>query len=165
MLIAAAAVAGGFFFLFDLMREREARVHEVKQTLASYEQNKKIFAQENQKLQNLNARIALLESKRITEATVPNLLSSFEAMAQKRGLSISITSVQTPLIDGEKRLYVDFSSSGDFQSISAFVDDILSEAYQVHFKKLALYQETTVEGSTAAPWQMLASLEVISFSK
>lgn len=166
MVVTIILVGIGFFFLLNLMKEREARVHEVKQTLATYEQNKKIFAEENKKIQNLNTRITALEAKRITEASVPNLLSSFEVMAQERSVSVTITSVQTPLIDGKKRLYIDLASTGTFQGINAFIEEILSQPYQIRFAKLSLYQDeapSTGPGVPTVQWQMLASLEVISF--
>lgn len=164
--LTAIVVGIGFFFLFNLMRKREARVREVRQTLATYEQNKKIFAEEHKKIQDINARIAALETQRITEASIPTLLSSFEAMAQEHGVSVSITSVQTPLIEGETQLYIDLASAGNFRGVSTFIDALLSQPYQIRFAKLSIYQDTGQSAASEvldAQWQMLASLEVISF--
>ena len=155
--IVCAGVVAGFFFLLSSMKEKELRVYEVKQTLASYRQNKKIFAQENERVQELATRMTVLETKHITEATVPTLLSSFESMAESRRVMLSITSIQTPLIEGEKVLYVEISATGGFAEITALVEDMLSQAYQVRFVKLSVYKDAGVE------WQMLASLEVVSF--
>lgn len=155
--IVCALLCAGFFYLLSSMKEKEVRVHEVKQTLATYRQNKKIFAQENVKIEELAARMAVLETKHITEATVPTLLASFESMAESRGVTLSITSIQTPLIEGEKVLYVEISAAGGFAELTSLVEGMLSQAYQIRFVKLSLYQDP------AAGWQMLASLEVVSF--
>lgn len=156
-IIVCALICAGFFFLLSSMKGKESRVYEVKQTLATYRQNKKIFAQENVKLEELAQRMAVLETRHITEATVPTLLSSFELMAENRGVSLSITSIQTPLIEGEKVLYVEVSASGGFAELTSLVEGMLSQAYQMRFVKLSLYKDASAE------WQMLASLEVVSF--
>ncbi|MFZ4500529.1 MAG: hypothetical protein ACOYMZ_03515 [Minisyncoccia bacterium] len=155
--IVCVLVCAGFFFLLSSMKEKEVRVYEVKQMLATYRQNKKIFAQENEKMRELSMRMAALETKHITEATVPTLLSSFESMAERRGVSLSIASIQTPLIEGEKVLYVEVSASGGFAELTSLVEDMLSQAYQLRFVKLSLYEDTSGQ------WQMFASLEVVSF--
>ena len=156
--IVCISACAGFFFLLASMKEKQLQVYEVKQTLASYRQNKKIFMQENMRMQELSKRMELLEAQHITEGRVPALLSSFESMAESRGVTLAITSIQTPLIEGKKMLYVETSATGGFAELTALVEDMLSQAYQVRFVKLSLYRD---EGT--GQWNMLASLEVVSF--
>jgi type II secretory pathway pseudopilin PulG len=160
-IIVGVALAG-FVLLFFLMKKREIRVHEVKQTLATYEQNKKTFSKEIEKMNILNNKLQLLESKKITEASTPNLLSQIETMAASKGVEVSITSVETPDIDGKKKMFVDLSAAGTFAGIKDFTDMMLSQEYKISFSSFSLYKKNA-ESAEDVHWELLATFEVISF--
>lgn len=149
--------------LFIVMKQRQARVHEVKETLATYEQNKKIFAKETATVDFLTTRIVSLESKKITEGSIPQLLSSIETIAEQKGVSITITSVQTPTIDGEEKLFLDIAIDGSFDASMMFTEALRSQEYQIKFSTFALHQEKSSTESQDLSWNVLATFEVISF--
>lgn len=153
-------VVGGFVALFLLMKQRLLRVQEVKQTLATYEQNKKTFAKETMTVQQLIARMEDLEEKGITEEEMPTLLSQIQAFGTQVGVVVEITKVETPTIDGKKQLFVDISAQGEYSKLTAFTKKLLSQEYHIRFSKLAIHQE---QGDTVGVWQLLGTFEVLSF--
>jgi len=127
--------------------------------IASYEQNKKIFADERAAIDDLTKRISALEEYTITPATTPVLLSSLEELAVVHGVDFSITSVQNPGKQKSERLVIDFSSSGTQDAVNAFLEDILRQTYQLKFTKLSLFANP----GTTNEWNVLGSIQVMSF--
>jgi len=173
MAIVSFAVLVGsvlLFFGFSVsMREREARVIEARDRLASFEQNKRTFAQEANEFEVLKERIVSLEQKMITKESVPGLLSSLEAMADARKVKLIITaaSTGTPKVPIGK-LHIDFSATGSFSAVNAFVADMLSQDYLIQFTRFALFQggsEGQPEGVPVigSSWQLTGGVDVVSF--
>lgn len=127
--------------------------------VASYEQNKKIFADEFIAVGDLSTRVKKLESYIITTATTPALLSSLEDLARARHVEFSITSVQNLGKQKTERLTIDFSASGDSSSISAFIEDLSHQTYQIKFNKFSLFGD----GTSAGKWNALGTIQVMSF--
>jgi Tfp pilus assembly protein PilO len=146
------------------MKEKEARVQEIKNHVASYEMNKKVFTEETKQLQKIERTVAALEMNRITAATIPALLSSLEELAASHHVTFSITSVDTPGKGEEQKLLIDSAATGSYEHIIAFVTELLSQPYQVRFNEFSLYQNTQEAMLGTAPaWELLATIEVISF--
>jgi Tfp pilus assembly protein PilO len=147
------------------MRTKQLRAQEIKEHLASYEQNKKVYAQESIELKNINDRISKLEHYRVTVDSVPQLLSSLEAMAAGRNVMFDISNVKVPKTPEEKQsLFIDFSGSGSYADIESFLQAIVSQPYEVKFTNFSLFRSTRAGGvASEASWEILGSIEILSF--
>ncbi|HVY36130.1 MAG TPA: type 4a pilus biogenesis protein PilO [Candidatus Paceibacterota bacterium] len=165
-----------------LLQARKARVLDVRDQLASYEQNKKTFAEESKTLETIRSRVQALEADVVTTATVPDTLSHLEALAKSDGVAFSITNVQNGQSDSSQPsgLTIDFTANGSFAALSMFINHVLSQPYQVNFVRFALSaaskSDTTPSivsstGTGSAPtvgsgsgWNLIAGIQVISFN-
>lgn len=140
---------------------REARVIEVRDRLASFEQNKRQHAEESAKLATIKQTLGTFEKHIITEASTPALLSSIEAMAAREGIDFTITSVVATSAVGDKqaKLHIDFSADGSFGAIQRFVKTLLAQPYQVQITRMSLFATAAKSGT----WQLLAGIDIISF--
>lgn len=150
------------------MRVKELRAQEIKEHLASYEQNKKVFAEESIELQKINERIGKLETHRVTVDTVPQLLSSLESMATAEGIVFDITTVHTPKnAEDAQTLVIDFAATGSYVDIATYLDRLASQPYGIRFTRFSLYRSTQTQDTLVATpevtWELLASMEVLSF--
>lgn len=141
------------------LRTTQAVVIAADERIASYEQNKKIFADEFVAVGELGNRIKKLEGYTITPATTPNLLSSLEDLARAHHIDFRITSVQNPGKQKTERLTMDFSASGDSAALTAFVDDLSHQTYLMKFNKFSLVSDGTPTGT----WNVVASIQIMSF--
>lgn len=158
ILIAGGSMYGVWYVVRTLQTE-ESEVVAAQQRIASYTQNKKIFTDEFTAMNALSARILRLESYTITPATIPTLLSSLEDMAHARAITFTITSAQNPGKQKPEKLSIDFSASGDITALTAFLDDLSRQAYQVKFTKLSLFADPSKPGT----WSMMGSVQIMSF--
>ncbi len=181
LIVIAGVVLFGIIFFFSSMNTKVARVLEIKERIASYQKNKKEFADEVVKLKSFEERMATLESKVITSSNVPTLLSTFEKLAENNVTSFEITSVQTPVVDEKKKLLIDFNIKGSYSQIQSLLDKMQHQAFQVNFLKLSLFSDQVgqialVEEGTVSenkiklpatprdkPWQATATIEILSF--
>lgn len=167
----------GVWIVFGVLQQgiakRQGRVLEVRDRLASFEQNKRIFSDEVRQLDIIKTRITTLERYIITEESIPGLLSSLEGIATNRGVDFEITSVNTVTDtsqgQNEKILRIDFSATGSLASLQALVKNIESESYKVVFRQFSLF---LVGGSStrsvsaqpsAGQWQLLGQLDILSY--
>lgn len=157
-LLVLFAVGMGIIVLSFSMKEREARVLEARDYLASFEQNKRTFTEEAEQLENIRERTDVLEKSLLTKESVPSLLSSLEERAQQYGTALTITSVtEQPAAAGvPQMLHVDFSAEGSFENLEKFLDTFRAQAYQVQFDAVSLFQSGDV-------WQLLGSITISSF--
>lgn len=177
-LVVLVVFAGGLIVFIRAIQQRETRVLEVRDRLASFEQNKKIFSEETKEFESIRERIIQLESNIITEASIPALLSSLESIAKAQGVDFEITAVNTviPANDptrSDPLLQINFSASGGFANLQSVVEQMQSQRYQVVFDEFSLFM-TSSGGSTqtrsatsgegkVAQWQLLARMSILSF--
>lgn len=159
VLMATIASVYALVRFVSYIRTTQQSVIEADDRVASYEQNKKIFADEFVAVGELGNRIKKLEGYTITPATTPTLLSSLEDLARARRIDFRITSVQNPGKQKTERLTIDFSASGDSAAITAFVDDLSHQTYLVKFNKFSLVSDGTPQGA----WNALGSIQIMSF--
>jgi Tfp pilus assembly protein PilO len=156
-------VLGGLGWFISTLKTREARVIEVRDRLASYEQNKRRLSEETAMLGTLRDQVSRLEQYVITEDTTPALLSSVEQMAKAQGIDFVLTAVaatsQTAVTPA--KLHIDFSAEGSFASIQRFVDTLLSQPYQIKVSRLSLFLIDNAK-STGGTWQLLAGIDIMS---
>lgn len=159
--MSVAAIAGvyGLARFVTYLRSAQLSVVTAEDRIASYDKNKKIFADEFVAVGELTTRIKTLESLTITPATTPTLLSSIEDLARTHHIDFSITSVQNPGKQKTERLIIDFSAAGDSAAIMAFVDDLSHQRYLVKFAKFSLISDGTPKGG----WNALGSMQIMSF--
>lgn len=166
ILLSIGSILGILYFVKE-MQVKERRVREVKEHLASYEQNKKIFIAESVELRELDGEVARLEDYTVTIEQVPQLLSRMEALALESGVTFSIISVKTPEEEGAPQtLTVDFSAGGSYASVQAFLEVLSRQSYQIRFNTLSLHKrqsETPLDTITLPSWELLASTEIVSF--
>ncbi len=144
------------------MERKKQEVVAIKERLASYEQNKKIFQDETRRLDRAAVRTVALEGARVTTQNLPVLLSSLETLALNRAVTFAITQVETPAVEtGPQKLTISFSAQGQLTNLQAFLNDISQQVYQVRFTSFSLYADKDAKGGSA--WDMLAGFEVISF--
>lgn len=176
-LLACIICVGGMWRFATIMHAKKAKVITAKQALASYEENKKIFADESLALASIGDRATRLEQYRVTSDTTPELLSKLEDLAKQYKVDFAITTVQA--VDDSKKLLIDFSSKGSTGSVDAFLAALSRQTYEVRFTKFSLFADNstpppvvpTQPGITpAAPvvipgstWEVLASIEIVSF--
>lgn len=157
-ILAAASGVGVYAGVRYLKRETVNTVN-ARERIASYERNAKIFADESAALADLQNKVTTMESYIVTPATTPTLLSSIEALAATHAIEFTITSAQTPGKSKDK-LIVDFSATGSMKAVSAFLDDLGHQTYQVKMNKLSLFADrTTIKGE----WNALGSIQIMSF--
>lgn len=170
-LVGGVALAGLIQFGFT-MREKQLHVLDIKKQLASYDINKKIFADESKSLESIEARIENLEKYRVTEDSVPALLSSLESMAQDKNVTFAITTVSSPVAKAEKpTLSIDVAARGTFENVTSFLEDLQSQPYEIQFTRFSLFiSNTDTEENTTIltkkmleEWELLASIKIISF--
>lgn len=157
-ILAFFAVVAGIVILSSSMRKREVRVLEARDYLASFEQNKRTFAEEAQELEAILGRVESLEAQLLTRDAVPALLSLLEQTVQAHGTTLTITSVteQTSDSGALEAIHVDFSAEGAFESVEQLLRTFRAQAYQVQFDKVSLFQ-------SEKGWQLLGSITVTSF--
>ncbi len=157
------------YFFSTTMRVKEMRVIEARDRLASFEQNKRVFTEEAKEFEVLRARIEGLEGEVLTTESVPQLLSSVEAMAAARRADFKLILVEER---GEKEgaakhLHIDFSAKGSFADLELLVKDLRSQPYQVRFSNFSLLLEApeALPGivSGAPKWQLTAGIDITSF--
>jgi hypothetical protein len=167
----------GLSYFANLMYVKKNKVLTIKEQLASYDQNKKIFSEESSALAAIGTRVSALESYFITSASTPQLLSGLEELGQKNNIDFTITSVQTPGAGAaNQKLLIDFSAKGSAAQLDAFFTALSHQSYQIVFTKFSLFADGVSQNSQAlaaptskiAPkgvpqWAALASIEVISF--
>lgn len=179
LIIALLAGAAGVLYLFYSMNGKVAQVVAVKERIASYQKNKKAFADEAQKLKVLDGRVDTLESSIVTSEQVPQLLSQFETLALASGTSFEITSVQTPIENEKTKLVVEFNTKGSYAQIDSFLKKLEHQAFQIKITQLFLLGsvEEKVEATSgtlpagtkqpvvqkAPTWQAVATVEILSF--
>ena len=162
LVLVVSAVALSLFAVS--MGKREARVIEARDRLASFEQNKRIFAEEAKELEAIKEHIEQLEAKVVTEEKVPELLSSLEAMAKVQAVEFTITAVSSDAeVQKTARLHIDVSATGTLPAIQSLVKEMLSQDYQIAFTRFSLYQSEEGAGAKAGGWQLLAGVDIISF--
>lgn len=132
----------------------------LQQELRSYQGNKKIFADEALAVAALRARVEKDEAYIIRPATMPTFLSAIEALATRHGVTFVITSAQTPGKQKDK-LTIDFSVSGNFEAVTAFLKDLSKQTYQTKLSKLSLFADRS---AATGQWSALGSIQIISFS-
>jgi Tfp pilus assembly protein PilO len=177
-LVVLVVFAGGLIVFIRAIQQRETRVLEVRDRLASFEQNKKIFSEETKEFESIRERIIQLESNIITEASIPALLSSLEGIAKAQGVDFEITAVNTvvPVSDptrSDPLLQINFSASGGFANLQSVVEQMQSQRYQVVFDEFSLFMISSGGGTQTrsatsgegkgAQWQLLARMSVLSF--
>ena len=155
------------------MSKRLQRVMEVRDRLATFEQNKRTFADEAVEFEKIRERVALLEKNILTNASIPYVLSALEEMAKTKNIDFAITTAEIVSTKGPTYLHVDFSASGTFENIEKLVDEILSQPYQTKFSRFSLYFNKNIESEagpesvkikpTTATWQLLAGIDIMSF--
>lgn len=158
ILIASLSIYGVWYFIQFLQNE-ERVVIVAHQKIASYSQHKKIFADEFMAMNTLTVRVTRLESYTVTPASIPTLLSSLEDTARARSITFDITSAQNPGKQKSEKLSIDFAASGDLGSLTAFLDDLSHQTYQLKFTKLSLFADTASLGK----WSMVGSIQIMSF--
>lgn len=146
-------------FVSSQLKTREQRVLSARDQLASFEQHKRIFEEEAKQLSVLKTKIESFEQYLLSEAMVPELLSSFEQMAQARSVQFVISAVQyTPATQTrDPLLSIDITATGTIAAIEAFIQDILSQSYQAHFSRFTL--SSVGEGQ----WQFSGGVTITSF--
>ena len=159
LLIAVVGSALALRYGIVYLKKQERAVVAAHERIASYEQNKKIFNDESAALAVLASRIDTLQSYTITPTTTPTFLSSLEVLAQEYDIDFTITSVQNPGKQKTERLVVDFSASGDLESLEGFLEDLSHQTYQLKFIKLSLFADRT----GADTWNTVGSVQVMSF--
>lgn len=170
----------GIFVIWRNINNKMTKVYEIKEKLASYQKNKKAFEDEAKEIKSLEQRLVLLESYKVSPETIPNLLSTLEALSTKHKISFEITSVQTPIQNDKPKLLVESIAKGSFSDIQSFYEEIQHQSFQVSFTKLFLFSENSslsapessgtlsIKGGKATPskeikWQGVATIEVQSF--
>lgn len=176
VLFFCASVFGALWFLHN-MQQKSARVVAVKEQVASYQENKKIFAEESKQLKSLSDHTKELEAKTITPATTPDLLSSLEKLAQSNYVDFAITSVQTPEANTEAaKLIIDFSAKGALAALDGFLAALEHQQYQIRINHFSLHRDMTlvpdglpvvkgkgVQVPRSAKWELVVSMQIMSY--
>ncbi len=170
--IAFLGMAFSIWRFEHLMKDKQDRVISVKEQLASYNENKIIFAEESLALAKITERVDALDKYRIRASTTPELLSSLEDLALKNNVKFSITTADNNV---KGKLIIGFSASGSRTAIDSFLDQLSHQTYQIKFTKISIFADTiqspeslgTPEIKTPVPkiqeWQVLANIEILSF--
>lgn len=166
----------GLWQFENLMQIKIDRVISVKEQLASYEENKKIYSEEAVQISSISERVQALDQYRITTKTTPDLLSKLEDLAFKNGVDFSITSAEAQGANktGEK-LLIGFSAKGNATNINNFIDQLSHQTYQLKFTKFSMYsninqvveKELDITSKQRPPkstqWEVLSTIEITSF--
>ncbi len=165
------ATGAGLFYFSLAMIDRQKLVLDAKERLASYEQNKRAFAEESIKLKELVGRIDSYKQDAVSLASVPQFLSSLEAIAVTHNIEFTITAAETVENENDsKELFVDVSAVGGFEDIVSFSNEILQKRYQLQFVSFSLFreeQQKDIEGNFVAPtkpleWNLLARIKIVT---
>ncbi len=170
------AVVIGFVFLFKKFNQMFNQVNSSKERLVSFEENKKIFSEESKDLDNIKNKTDSLEKYIITQATVPNLLSSFESLAKNNNLDFSISSVVAPDINyPESKFSIGFMAKGKEEDIAKFLFLLEHQTYQINFVQFLLKHNISLEKvvgnekkfevvtNQENPTELTASIQIISY--
>lgn len=178
LIIFSLAILFGILFFFSSMGVKVSKVIEIQERIASYEKNKKAFAEEAKKLQTLQNRVVELESMVVTKESVPALLSTFESLAQGIGTDIEITSVQTLIENDKPKLVVEFNTNGSYNQIHSFLNILQHQKFQIKITKLIFLSSQeekipdeisptekvkTLPSIKEKQWQGVATIEILSF--
>lgn len=189
LIFLAVLVLVGIFFFYSSMNQKIVRVLEIKERIASYEKNKSESAKEVAQLKTFENKLSTLESYVVTSSTVPSLLSTFETLAQDKGIVFEIAGVQTPTVNEKLKLLVEFNiRNGSLSQIQSFLSEIQHQAFQINFVKLSILSDPTpqpqTQPQTPAPtvispdtpiipkvpvaprernWQAVGIIEILSF--
>ena len=164
--------AVGLWRVGAIMYERTSLVVSAKEQLATYEANKQTFANESNDLQAIAGRTFALEAHRITPETIPDVLSSFEALAKEHNVTFSITGVNAPGENSASQLLIGISALGTDADVDAFLKALFSQPYQIRLTTFSYAAEpgvVTTDASGAAitlpssKWDLLATIQIISF--
>lgn len=179
--IVGLVLLAGIFFFLRAMKSKMSKVVEIKEQIASYEKNKKVFSEESEKIKSLEFRLKNVESNIVTTETLPELLSSIESLADQNNIDFEITSVQTPVVDDKSQLFIEFGSEGSYPNIQSFLNQIQHQAFQIKFSKLFLFSEQSensnqitsgtlsikktnkTTSSSGKKWQAIGTIEILSF--
>lgn len=153
---------GALWLLTRIVEQRTQRVISAKEQLASYDENKKIFAEESKLLAVIGERETVLEQYRIRPETTPELLSQLEDLARTNGVEFSIVAVQTPGEGDKQKLLIDIAANGTRGALDAFLKSLSHQTYQVRFTKASLFANKDTAATTGT-WGVLASLEILSY--
>lgn len=163
LLFAVGCAAAAIFFFQSIQKEKH-RVIDARDRLASFEINKRTFIEEAKELEGIQHRITALEQNVMTEESIPRLLSSLEAMAEKYRIEFTITSVEQEgpnKTSPNQLLHIDFSATGSFANIEQFVSSVQMQPYQVRFSNFSLYASDTA-AADGQSWQLLAGIDIVS---
>ena len=167
--------------VFSKIKLNTVRVQETKERLMSYQVNKKAFNDETNQIRSLQERLTNLESKIVTNQSVPELLSKLESLATENKLEFEITSVQTIIENEAPKLIIECNTHGSYQQIVSFFNLLQHQEFQIKIRKFFVFSEqgpsslsevagTLSTGKTkTAPlpkevlWQGVATIEIISF--
>ncbi len=169
--IVLITTGAGLFYFSSAMIDRQKLVLDAKERLASYEQNKRAFAEESIKLKELVGQIDAYKKDAVSIGSVPQFLSSIESIAATYDIEFTITAAET--VENEnnsKELFVDISAVGDFENIISFSNEILQKRYQLQFVNFSLFreeQQKDIEGNFVTPtkpleWSLLARIKIVT---
>lgn len=171
--IALIAGAGGLVLVFRFIHTKALAITKIKEDIATYEVNEKALGDEVKELQALESRITTLSSYVITPTTIPTLLSELEKKATEYPVVFEITDVATPVQEGVQKLYVDFTLSGSYEGVTAFLATLQQQPYALVFTELDFIRETvaspapeTRRGQQRAPqvvYRVFGVIHVVSF--
>ncbi len=171
----------GVSVVFSSMKIKMSKVYDIKEKLASYQKNKKAFEDEVKEIRDLEERVKILESFKVSSENIPSLLSTLEKLANKHSISFEITSVQTPIENEKTKLLIETTSKGSFVQIQNFFEELQHQNFQVRLAKVFLFSEKGVSSSPEVTgtlsvkgsktptvskelkWQGVATIEIQSF--
>lgn len=119
------------------VRTTTSSILQSKEQLMSYTVNKKTFAEEALRVATITAGIEKLEAYIQDPTETPELLSSFESLAKNSGVLFSINTVEAPRPE-YKFITIHFSAKGSLQAITAFLEVLRQQQYQVDFTEFSL---------------------------
>ena len=161
-----------------VMKRKINHIATVKEEVASYQENKEIFAEESAQLKSLSDRVVIFETYNITTNTTPELLSSLESLANMSNIDFTITSVATPDAGTPTaKLVVDFSAKGSQTNLDKFLGKLQHQNYQVLLANLSLHRDMTTAPetptlsdilktnivSTQTGWELVANMQIMSY--
>lgn len=161
-LVVTLGTVGALVWFAHIVEKRTERVISAKEQLASYDENKKIFAEESKLLAAIGEREAILEQYRIRPETTPELLSQLEDLARATAVEFSIVAVQTPGEGDKQKLLIDIAANGTRSALDAFLKALSHQTYQVRFTRASLFANKDT-AATVGTWGVLASLEIVSY--
>lgn len=171
LFVVLIVLAAGVFFFVRFIQRQSVKVHQLKEDIATYEVNKRSFAEEAQQIKELQGRVQTLEGYVVTAATLPSLLSTLESRAVKEDVVFQITGVATPTEQEQKKLRIDFSLSGSFSKVRTFLEILLSQPFATAFTRLEFVADPQIipidqVDQVSVPeggWRVIGTLEILSF--